>query len=115
MDESTSPVVLGLWLLVMSLGSGLSLAAVQSAAVESAPRRYSGMATGVFSTTANLGGIIGITLTSVALGDAAGLDAFRTIFILYLATSLLGALITTRVEPWPTNDEDAQEGRFRTA
>jgi MFS transporter, DHA2 family, methylenomycin A resistance protein len=107
MDESTSPVVLGLWLLVMSLGSGLSLAAVQSAAVESAPRRYSGMATGVFSTTANLGGIIGITLTSVALGDAAGLDAFRTIFILYLATSLLGALITTRVEPWPTNDEDA--------
>jgi DHA2 family methylenomycin A resistance protein-like MFS transporter len=107
MDASTSPVVLGLWLLIMSLGSGLSLAAVQSAAVESAPRRYSGMATGVFSTSANLGGIIGITLTSVALGDAAGLDAFQTIFILYLATALLGALITTRVEPWPTNDEDA--------
>jgi MFS family permease len=110
MDQSTSPVVLGFWLLIMSLGAGLSLAAVQSAAVESAPQRYSGMATGVFSTAANLGGIIGITLTSVALGDAAGLDAFRTIFILYLATSLLGTLITTRVEPWPVSDEDAPAG-----
>lgn len=108
MDQATSPAVVGLWLLVMSLGSGLSLAAVQSAAVESAPRRYSGMATGVFTTSANLGGIIGITLTSVALGDNANLDAFRTIFILYLATSLLGTLITTRVEPWPASVEDAQ-------
>jgi EmrB/QacA subfamily drug resistance transporter len=110
MDATTSPVVLGLWLLVMSLGSGLSLAAVQSAAVESAPRRYSGMATGVFSTTSNLGGIIGITLTSVILGDAANLDAFHTIFVLYLATSVLGTLITTRVEPWPANDEDVHAG-----
>lgn len=110
MDQSTSPVVVGLWLLIMSLGSGLSLAAVQSAAVESAPRRYSGMATGVFTTMANLGGIIGITLTSVILGDAAGLDAFQTIFTLYLATSLLGTLITTRVEPWPVSDEDALSG-----
>lgn len=37
----------------------------------------------------------------------AGPDAFHTIFILYLTTSLLGALITTRVEPWPASDEDA--------
>jgi MFS family permease len=111
MDHGTSPVVLGLWLLIMSLGSGLSLAAVQAAAVESAPRRYSGMANGVFSTVANLGGIIGITLTSVALGDDASLDAFRTIFILYVVMSLLGTLIATRVEPWPANDDDARRTR----
>jgi DHA2 family methylenomycin A resistance protein-like MFS transporter len=114
MDETTSPAILGLWLLVMSLGSGLSLAAVQSAAVESAPRRYSGMATGVFATTSNLGGIIGITLTSVILGDAAGLDAFHTVFVLYLATSLLGAVITTRVEPWPASNEDTAAGVVRS-
>jgi MFS family permease len=111
MDQATSPVVLGLWLLIMSLGSGLALAAVQSAAVESAPRRYSGMANGVFTTVANLGGIIGITLTSVALGDSPGSDAFRTIFILYAVTSLLGTAIATRLEPWPASEDDAVGAR----
>ena len=53
------------------------------------------------------GGRIGITLTSVALGDDATLNAFRTIFILYVATSLLGTLIATRVEPWPASDDDS--------
>ena len=72
------------------------------------------MATGVFTTTANLGGIIGITLTSVALGDNAGLDAFRTIFVIYLATSLLGTLITTRVEPWPASEEGAHAAVTRS-
>ena len=106
MNQATSPFVLGFWLLIMSLGSGLSLAAVQSAAVESAPRRYSGMATGVFATSANLGGIIGIALTSVFLGEDPGLDAFRTAFILYVIMSLLGTIITTRVEAWPMSSED---------
>jgi DHA2 family methylenomycin A resistance protein-like MFS transporter len=108
LDAATSPLVLGGWLLIMSLGAGLSLAAVQAAAVESAPRRYSGMATGVFTTSANLGGIIGIALTSVYLGDSPGLDAFRPIFILYVVTSLLGTLITTRVEPWPASEDEAR-------
>jgi MFS family permease len=107
MGHATSPWMLGFWLLVMSLGSGLSTAAVQAAAVESAARRYAGMATGVFTTTANLGGIIGITLTSVYLGESPGLHAFRGIFALYVATALLGTLIATRLEPWPTNDDDA--------
>lgn len=111
MDRDTSPLVLGFWLLVLSLGSGLSSAAVQAAAVESAPRRYSGMATGVFTTTANLGGIIGIALTSVALGDSPGMHAFRVIFVLYVVTSLLGTAIATRLEPWPTSDDEPQPSR----
>jgi DHA2 family methylenomycin A resistance protein-like MFS transporter len=108
MDAGTTPVVVGLWLLVMSLGSGLSSAAVQAAAVESAPRRYSGMATGVFTTTANLGGLIGITITSVALGDSPGLAAFQSIFALYILTALVGTTIATRLEPWPASEEDAR-------
>lgn len=110
LDHATSPFVLGLWLLTMSLGSGLALPPAQPAAVEATARRYSGMATGVFATSANLGGIIGIALTSVYLGDNPGLDAFRAIFILYVATSLLGAMITTRLEPWPTSEDDAHSG-----
>ena len=35
---------------------------------------------------------------------------FLTIFTLYLATSLLGALITMRVDLWPVSDEDALSG-----
>ena len=108
MDEGTSPLLLGFWLLVLSLGSGLSTAAVQEAAVESAPRRFSGMATGVFTTAANLGGIIGIALTSVALGDNPDLAAFQTIFTLYVITTLVGSAITTRIEPWPASEDDAQ-------
>jgi Na+/melibiose symporter-like transporter len=37
LDATTRPVVLGLWLLIMSFGSGLSWATVQAAAVASAP------------------------------------------------------------------------------
>jgi DHA2 family methylenomycin A resistance protein-like MFS transporter len=108
MDHGTSPLVLGFWLLIMSLGSGLSSAVAQTAAVESAPRRYSGMATGVFTTSANLGGIIGIALTSAYLGDSPGLSAFRVIFALYVATTIVGSVIATRLEPWPANEDDAR-------
>ena len=66
------------------------------------------MATGVVTTSVNLGGITGIALTSVALGESAGLDAFQTIVVLHLAMSLVGTLITTRVEPWPVSEEDAR-------
>jgi DHA2 family methylenomycin A resistance protein-like MFS transporter len=107
LDVASSPLVLGLWLLIMSLGGGLSSAAVQAAAVESAPRRYSGMASGVFSTMANLGGIIGITLTSVALGASPDQDAFRGVFLLYVVFSLFGTAIATRLEPWPEATETA--------
>jgi DHA2 family methylenomycin A resistance protein-like MFS transporter len=108
MSHATSPVVLGLWLLIMSLGSGLSSAVAQAAAVESAPRRYSGMATGVFTTSANLGGIIGIALTAAYLGDSPGLHTFRAVFVLYIITAIVGSLIATRLEPWPAHDEEEQ-------
>jgi MFS family permease len=106
MSEDTSPILLTLWLTVMSIGGGLSWAAVQSAAVEAAPRRYSGMATGVFTTSANLGGILGITWSSVYLGDEPGLRAFHLVFIVFVATALAATAVSIRIRPWPTSGDE---------
>lgn len=54
-------------------------------------------ATGVFSISCNLGGIVGITLTSVMLGSNPGLNAFRGIFGLYAARAPLDTAIATRL------------------
>jgi hypothetical protein len=64
------------------------------------------MATGVFSTSSNLGGIVGITLTSVMLGRNPGVDAVRGIFVLYAASAYLNAAIATRLEAWPTTEHE---------
>lgn len=44
---------------------------------------------------------------SVYLGDSPGLDAFRLIFVLYLASTLLGTTIAARLDPWPASEDDA--------
>ena len=92
--------------MIMSAGGGLAWAAVQSAAIESAPRRYSGMATGVFTTSANLGGIIGITFTSVWLGPEPTVREFQFVYGAYIVSTLIGTLISTRIESWPTNEDE---------
>jgi MFS family permease len=104
-------VLIGLWFGIMSLGGGLSFAAVQSAAIESAPRRYSGMASGVFTTSANLGGIIGITWTAVYLGSEPDISPFPVIFAAYLVAAVFAVLISSRIRPWPAHEDDPAEPR----
>lgn len=92
---------------VLSVGGGLSFAAVQAAAIESAPKRYSGMAAGVFATTSFTGGIVGLTATSVYLaGDDLSASQFQLIFLVFAITALVSALIASRIEPWPQRDEN---------
>ncbi|RIK41725.1 MAG: hypothetical protein DCC58_12060 [Chloroflexi bacterium] len=101
------PLLVGA-LAVMSIGGGLSFAAVQAAALESAPRRYSGMAAGVFATTSFTGGIVGLTAASVYLaGDELVASQFQLIFLVFAITAAISMVFAARLEPWPAQqDED---------
>jgi EmrB/QacA subfamily drug resistance transporter len=83
------------WLLAVPLalaGCGLALQgpAVQAAAIESAPLRHAGMASGVFSTSRYLGSIVGSALLAALL--AAGASGTSAVFMM-VEVAALGALV----------------------
>lgn len=98
-----SPWAFAAGMALVFLGNGLAIPAGQAAAIESAPREYSGMAAGVAATTAFMGGIVGITWTSIYLGEEPALDQFRLVFAIFATAALLSILIATRVAPWPAS------------
>jgi MFS family permease len=98
---SSNPWAFAVGMAVVFVGSGIAMPAGQAAAIESSPRDYSGMAAGVAATTAFMGGIVGITWTSIYLGEAPSLDQFRLILAVFAAGAALSILIATRVAPWP--------------
>jgi DHA2 family methylenomycin A resistance protein-like MFS transporter len=108
-DVGNGLAILLVGLGVMSMGGGLSYPAVQASAIESAPRRYSGMAAGVFSTTSFTGGIIGLTAISVYLsGDDLLASQFRLIYLAFALTGIVSVFFASRLEPWPKHEnEDA--------
>jgi DHA2 family methylenomycin A resistance protein-like MFS transporter len=101
LSEGTSPFLLAAGLTVLSLGGGLATAASQAAAVESAPREFSGMAAGVAATTGFLGGIVGTTVASVYLGESPEFGQFQVLLGGFAGATLLAVAVATRVRPWP--------------
>lgn len=104
--NDTNPLIFALAMTIMSIGGGLSFAAVQSAAIESAPRRYSGMAAGVFATTSFLGGITGITASSVYLTGELDASQFRVIFVAFIVTAILAMAVASRIAAWPMSEDE---------
>jgi DHA2 family methylenomycin A resistance protein-like MFS transporter len=98
---SSNPWVFAAGMAVVFVGSGVAMPAGQAAAIESSPRDYSGMAAGVAATTAFMGGIVGITWTSIYLGENPSLAQFRLILAVFAAGAAIAILIATRVAPWP--------------
>lgn len=101
LNEETSPFLLAAGLTILSLGGGLATAASQAAAVESAPREFSGMAAGVAATTGFLGGIVGTTISAVYLGESPEFGQFQLLLAGFCATTVLAVAVATRVRPWP--------------
>ncbi len=101
-----SPWAFAAGMAVVFAGNGLAIPAGQAAAIESSPRDYSGMAAGVAATTAFMGGIVGITWTSIYLGEEPVLSQFRLIFAIFATGALIAILIATRVSPWPADERE---------
>jgi MFS family permease len=81
-------------LIVLGVGLGLASAPSQASALSAAPRERSGMASGALSTLRYLGGVIGIGVLGVVLGDggAGELGAHRTALRIFAAAMLLAVL-----------------------
>lgn len=98
---SSNPWLFTVGMGLVFTGNGLALPAGQTAAIESSPRDYSGMAAGVAATTAFMGGIVGITWTAIYLGENPALDQFQLVFSVFAIGAFIAILIATRVAPWP--------------
>jgi MFS family permease len=66
-------------LLLIGAGIGLAAPAAQAAALDSIPAGQSGMAAGALSSVRYLGGVVGIAILGVVLGDAGPTDAFASL------------------------------------
>lgn len=106
-DTSAWIIVIGM-ALVFS-GNGLALPPSQTSAIESAPRRFSGMAAGVATTTSFMGGIVGITWSSIYLGESPSVDQFLVVFSVFAAAAVASILIATRIAHWPAAEQRASE------
>ncbi|MEE9286233.1 MAG: MFS transporter, partial [Dehalococcoidia bacterium] len=98
-DVSWNLGVVAVLLAIVGAGMALQLPAIQTAAVESAPERDAGMASGVFSLGRYVGSIVGAALlaaiigSGVAGGDAVSINAVSTVFVVAVVAAS-GALIT---------------------
>ncbi len=106
---TSSPWAFAVGMAVVFIGNGLAIPAGQAAAIESSPRDFSGMAAGVAATTAFMGGIVGITWTSIYLGEDPALSQFRLVFAIFATSALIAILIATRVAPWPAEERDVRD------
>jgi MFS family permease len=85
-------------LVVVGIGTGLSSAAIQTAAIEAASASESGQAAGLFSTMRYLGSILGSALmAAVLVGDVPSADAFRLLFGLLVVTALASVVSASRL------------------
>ena len=65
------------------------------------------MAAGVASTTSFMGGIVGITLAAVYLGEDPTLGQFQAIYVIFVVAAILSILIATRIASWPAQARGA--------
>jgi EmrB/QacA subfamily drug resistance transporter len=85
-------------LVVVGIGTGLSSAPVQTAAIEAAAASESGQAAGLFSTMRYLGSILGSALmAAILVGDVPSIDSFRVLFGLLTVTALAAVVTATRL------------------
>jgi DHA2 family methylenomycin A resistance protein-like MFS transporter len=96
-------------LVVVGIGTGLSSAAIQTAAIEAAAASESGQAAGLFSTMRYLGSILGSALmAAILVGDVPSTDAFRLLFGLLVVTALASVVTASRLPGNPRASESAR-------
>lgn len=106
------PPLLG-GLILIGGGLGLASAALQTGALEAAPRALAGAASGVYSTSRYLGSIVGAALLGAALGAAPGAGGFRAIFVLIAAAGVASALAALGLRDRPAADDGAATSATR--
>jgi len=96
-----------LWVLLLSLvvagvGIGLSSAGLQTSAIESAPAKDAGIASGVFSTSRYFGSIVGSSIMAGLLStNQSQFQGINLIFILATATAFAALFLSFRLNHFP--------------
>jgi EmrB/QacA subfamily drug resistance transporter len=74
------------------VGLGIAQAGLQTAALESVDRQHAGVASGVFSTSRYLGGIVGASAMAGLLGPSREPAGLTAVFVMVLAAALLSVV-----------------------
>ena len=88
-------------LAVAGAGTGLSAAAMQTAAVEAVDERQAGVAAGLYSTSRYIGSFAGSIALARLLDAGPGLAGFRAVFAMALAGAAFALLATLALHAWP--------------
>ena len=88
-------------LAVAGAGTGLSAAAMQTAAVEAVDEREAGVAAGLYSTSRYIGSFAGSIALARLLDAGPGLAGFRAVFAMALAGAAFALLATLALHAWP--------------
>lgn len=88
LGRAADPTVLLVAMPIAGAGVALTFPATRIAALDAAPKRFAGLASGVTSTSRYFGGIVGALVAGLALGRSSDLSALPAVFI---AFALAGA------------------------
>lgn len=92
-----SPVIgVCLPLAAFGISNGLNSVGLQAALFQSAPREITGVASGLFSTSRNLGAILSSLLIGIVMGGAFSFQGFRVLGFILTALSLSLVFISRR-------------------
>jgi EmrB/QacA subfamily drug resistance transporter len=78
--------------LLAGIGIGVCAPSAQIGALSGVSESTSGLASGLVETMREIGGAAGVAAVSTALVSQAGLDGFRTAFVVICVTAVIGAL-----------------------
>ncbi len=93
------------------VGFGLSVVALQTAAIEAAPPQSSGAAAGIFSTSRYVGGIVGSLVIGVTLeSTVGGVTGFQTVAAVIVAAALLAVVASLELRGPKGSPEPADVG-----
>jgi MFS family permease len=107
-------------LLLIGAGLGLATPAAQAAALGSISAEQSGMAAGALSSVRYLGGVVGIAILGIALGDAGAADAFASqaherVILLHSTVAALALAAAAGLPPLDSPAVDGAAGGFHKA
>lgn len=87
------PAVLLVAMPVAGAGVALTFPSTRIAALDAAPARFAGLASGVTSTSRYFGGIVGALVAGLALGRASDLSALPAMFIAFALAGLASGIV----------------------
>ena len=112
--EQQSLVVVAVFLALIGLGSGLSFGPATTAAVEAAPKRLAGSASGTLMAIRFVGALVGVSMLAGILGseDVPDVGTFRIVFAAFALMAGVSTFGALRIHRFPEGPQPSTADRL---